>query len=89
MHSISKKDAQKKIDQSPTKYVLVSAINIKHIVHLFRKNILKEEGKKIIDCSNNIFLQNNDFFITMILYGVDKSRNNIVYTILFPYFEVE
>lgn len=87
MHSISKADAKKKIDQSTARYVLVSAINIKNLIHLFRKNILKEEGKQIIDCSHNIFFQNNDFFITMVLYGVDIEDSDIAYTILFPLLE--
>lgn len=67
--------------------VILSIINQKTYVHEVPRKIKKESGEELIRKADDILYQDNDFFGTLLLYGVIKNSKYIVHNILFPKLE--
>lgn len=88
---ISKEEAKRRIDASPSDEVVWMDMNRITLTHSKAKRIRKKEGKKLINAAEEVLYQNNDYFGTLSLCGVllDKKRcgDDIIHNILFPQLE--
>ncbi len=68
--------------------VILTVIDRKTYLHDVPKKIKKKSGEELIKQADDIFYQNNDFFGTLSLYGLNGIKeNNVVHNILFPQLE--
>ena len=64
--------------------VILTVIDRKTYLHDVPKKIKKKSGEELIKQADDIFYQNNDFFGTLSLYGLNVIKeNNFVHNILF------
>ena len=66
--------------------VMLSVINKKTYVHDITRKIKKKNGEELIKKADNICYQDNNFFGTLLLYGVVQEKD-IIHNILFPQLE--
>lgn len=83
---VSKEKAKQLIDESPCDMVLITTVNTITFQHTRNKKVKKRNGEALINKAKEIKYQDNDFFGTLLLYGVvePKINTNTIHNILFP-----
>lgn len=86
---VSKEEAKRMIDESPSEMIVISTINPVTLIHGTSKKVKKKKGKSLVDKATEIKYQNNDFFGMLSLYGVlEKNMDtNVIHNISFPQME--
>lgn len=84
----SVKDAVKLMDHmDENDMVILNVVNRSTYEHEYPTKIRKKKGEELIKEADSIYYQNNDFFGTLLLYGVLKETDSVEHSILFPQLE--
>ncbi len=94
---VSKDEAIRKIMEAPGDTVVIGKISVSnspiHFVHNRPVRSKKMEGELLIIAANEIEYQNNDYFGTLSLHGINgnkregKEELSVIHSILFPQLE--
>ncbi|WP_024347401.1 hypothetical protein [Lacrimispora indolis] len=91
---VSKEEAIRKIMEAPGDTVVIGKISITnqpvHFIHDKPVRSKKMDGKLLIIAANEIEYQNNNYFGTLSLHGIEKEEEeeeSVIHNILFPQLE--
>lgn len=91
---VSKEEAIRKIMAAPGDTVVIGKISITnqpaHFIHDKPVRSKKMDGKLLIIAANEIEYQNNNYFGTLSLHGIEKEEEkaeSVIHSILFPQLE--